>query len=351
MSRVVLLPRPRDPQNGWPQGDTFPLKKALVVANLSADEHALAEGIPSPWARALLMNWRLENQSSPSGIAAISELKALVEAQFLGRLKGELIELSNGSEGLGRFCRVLRLNSSYSSLILWRANDFPPFRQDEVIAGTTSDCPFFSAADVDAEALNRALRASFGPPLSGALLDAQGEIIAPDFAETLADYLRDLGGILPGSKWRIALENWRKELVKLKGRSVSTAARSFVLDGLSITTRIWMDQAPWDCPECVDLRRSWVNSRGTIQRLTTQQSEILCPEHHVAICKNSGKVIQLATQTSALIARKNMWRLGASSSMSFTYGATLRLGRAVRLRAELSHARPLPMSSISSTIK
>jgi hypothetical protein len=299
MAHVILLPKPRDTANSWPSeggtiavGEPITLQKAKLIKNLDTDAHLSAEGIPSPWARALVMNWRLEDQNAPTGIAAISEMRALVLAQFLDRLRGELVVLTNdGSEGFSRLCKALRLGERYDSLIFWRAHNLIPFAEGEMIAGTTSDCLFFSAGDLDVEALTRALRAIISPRLYSALFDVKST--EPDFAATLAQYLGYLAGLLPGSPWRTALETWQTELNKVGGNPVMTATKQFMLvERLPIVTRVWVDQTPWDCPECVTAGKSWLNAAGTeqnlTQALTAQQAKISCQEHRVLIRKDSG---------------------------------------------------------------
>src|SRR5689334_11146685 len=112
MARIIMLPRPRAPE-GWGESESgfFELKKERLISNLSRDEQLSAQGIPSPWARVMLMKWRLEDQGTPSGSAAVSEIRRLILAQFLGYLTGEPVNLSDsGIGGFGRLCAVLRFS-------------------------------------------------------------------------------------------------------------------------------------------------------------------------------------------------------------------------------------------------
>ncbi len=294
MGRVVLLPRPKDPEHDWPQtGRFFVLNFDAVHHNLGPDEELWPDGIPSPWAQMLLRMWRLQDQASPSGKEAVDQLRLVLLLQFLGLLHGQLVRLTPGSQGFGRLAKVMRLlGGDTETLVIWRARSLPGVENGCIIAGSHPSCVFFLGANVEALRLRKALLESHGPGSRHKFLDNTGKVRDPSFAATLAEYLAALANAAGDWEWGKALEPWATELRDLGGRSVPAARSGLALPKADVEFRQWVDVAPWDCPQCVQNGRSWMNLQleGKPQRLTKTQSTVLCPdpEHRVPIRKNSG---------------------------------------------------------------
>lgn len=294
MARIVMLPRPKDPEHDWPQTSTFfALDYPPVHQNLGPDEDLAAEGIPSPWAQMLLRVWRLQNQAVPSGLEAVGQLQVILLLQFLGYLEGEIVRLTPGDQGFGRLAKVIGLLGGDSDQILfWRGRGLPELEDRRVVAGSRSACIFFPAADVNLEDLKRALLKRHGPGSKRQFLDAMGRVTEPAFGMTLAEYLAALGRAAGNANWGIALGSWEADLRELGGRAVPTAHTGLVLPGHGVRDRLefrrWVDMAPWDCPLCVENGRSWMNFSGPPQRLSAANGTVLCSEHRVPIRKESG---------------------------------------------------------------